>query len=93
VAMLALTFPKGGPRTATSGPPPWLEFIGRVNRMEPKFFGQPSFVGKIDGAGNAEVYEHAMVLFPAERPTVVVIQATTEYGEEVLGKTSLQTLE
>ena len=91
--MLALTFPRGGPRTATSGPPPWLEFIGRVNRSVPKFFREPSFVGKIDGAGNAEVYEHAMVLFPAERPTVVVIKATTGYGEEVLGKTSLQTLE
>lgn len=82
--MFSLTFPKGPPRTATSGPPPWLAFIGEVNRVAPKFFGEPSFVGKIDGGGNAEIYEHAAVLFPAERRSVVIIQATTEYGETVL---------
>jgi len=86
--MLTLKFPKGGPRTATSGPPPWLAFISKVNLIEQGFFGQPSFVGKMDGPGNIEEYEHARVMFPASDPSTVLIVAKTEHGAEILKQAS-----
>jgi len=95
--MLSLKFPKGGPRTATCGPPPFLNFIYAANRVEPGFFGEPEFVGNLKGQfgeggslyagdhfeGYVEEYKHARVLFPEGEESVLIV-AKTIYGEEVM---------
>lgn len=95
--MLSLKFPKGGPRTATSGPPPFLKFIYAANRVESDFFGEPEFVGNLKGQfgeggslyagdhfeGYVEEYKHARVLFPEGEETVSIV-AKTIHGEQVL---------
>jgi hypothetical protein len=95
--MLSLKFPKGGPRTATSGPPPFLNFIYAANRVEHAFFGEPEFVGNLEGQfgedgslyagdrfeGYVEEYKHARVLFPKGEESVLIV-AKTVYGEQVM---------
>lgn len=94
---MSLKFPKGGPRTATSGPPPFLNFIYASNRVESGFFGEPEFVGNLEGKfgedgslyagdsfdGYVEEYKHARVLFPKGEESVLIV-AKTIYGEQVM---------
>lgn len=62
--------------------PEWLQIIHDCNRLEPKFFGRPSYLGPWWAGGSVEEYEHARVLH-REDPSVSII-AKTEHGDEVL---------
>ena len=77
-----ITVPKGEqPRE------PWLELIYAANRIESKFFGEPAFVGRVEGEGffgSAEEYLHVRILFPDDEPGIVRFVAMSEHGEAVL---------
>lgn len=65
---------------------PWLELIFAANRIEPGFFGEPGFVGRVEGEGffgSAEEYLDVRILFPDDEPVVRFV-AMSERGEAVL---------
>jgi len=79
--MFSQRFPKGEQGKLNSAP--WLKFIHAANKIEPKFFGQPTFTGTEDG-DYIERYPHATVIFPGDDSLTVKIVATTEHGNEIL---------
>lgn len=66
-------------------PPPWLKLIRQANRIEQGFFGEPQSVGKQAGSEDyVEVYEHALVIFPADDPISVKVVSRSEFGAKIL---------